>query len=370
VPFGKFFFFLFLSNGMNEIIFFTSFLVGVALVLLLDLGVFSKKSHVISFKEAAAWSVVWIVLALSFYAFLYSSGEIIHGISNIEDLQRIDALYGEKEVEIIPNDFETSLQNYRRNLSLEFITGYLLEYSLSVDNIFVVILIFASFGVREAYFKKVLFWGILGAVVMRFTFIFSGAALIHQFEWIIYLFGAFLVYTGFKMFKESSSGEDEKIDPQNHPVVKFLAKYFSVYPRYVGSRFFVRRNKNTPLYITPLFVVVIVIEATDLIFAVDSIPAIFGVTKDPYIVFFSNIFAILGLRSMFFFLSNIMHIFHYLKTGLAFLLSFIGLKMLFGHWLKSYGFKTEYSIYVILTILAISIIASLLFPKEKKKVKD
>jgi tellurite resistance protein TerC len=245
-------------------------------------------------------------------------------------------------------------------MALEFITGYLIEYALSVDNIFIIILIFSSFKVKEQFYKKVLFWGILGAIVMRFSFIFLGSALMQEFEWILYIFGGFLTLTGIKMFFDRD--EEDEIDSINHPVVKFASKYFNVYPRYVGSHFFVKKLGKT--LITPLFVVLMIIEFTDLIFAVDSVPAVFAVTKDPFLVFFSNIFAILGLRSMFFFLSNIMHLFHYLKLGLAFLLIFIGLKMLGHHLLEEIGFKNAYSLYIILTILAGSVVASLVFPKK------
>ncbi len=249
-------------------------------------------------------------------------------------------------------------------MALEFITGYVVEYALSVDNIFVIIVIFTSFSVREIYYKKVLFWGILGAIIMRFGFIFLGGALIQKADWILYIFGAFLIFTGIRMFLNRD--DDDSIEPDKHPVVRLASRYFSVFPRYVGSHFFVRRRGK--ILVTPLFVVLLIIEFTDLIFAVDSVPAVFAVTKDPYVVFFSNIFAILGLRSMFFFLTNIMHLFHFLKTGLAALLLFIGGKMLAHHQLEKVGFRTEYSLYVILSILAISIIASLLFPKRSEEV--
>ncbi|MCS6966962.1 MAG: TerC family protein [Cytophagales bacterium] len=347
----------------NEVLFFAGFIVFVVGMLALDLGVFSKKDHVVKFKEAAAWSAVWVLFALGFYVLLDRQGHLIHGIENYQQLQAVVDTYMRGKLVLYPDDFERSLATYCNTLSLEFITGYLLEYSLSVDNIFVIIMIFTSFGVREKFYKKVLFWGILGAIVMRFVFIFAGAALIHHFSWIMYLFGCFLIYTGIKMFSERK--QEEEIDPSKHPVVKFAAKYFRVYPRYVGNRFFVKRRKGH-WHITPLFVVVMIIEFTDLIFAVDSVPAVFSVTQDPYVVFFSNIFAILGLRSMFFFLSNIIHIFHYLKVGLSFLLSFIGFKMIAHQWLTEWGFKTVHSLYIILAILGISIIASLLFPVKEK----
>ncbi|HAK30934.1 MAG TPA: hypothetical protein DCO90_17210, partial [Sphingobacterium sp.] len=212
----------------------------------------------------------------------------------------------------------------------------------------------------ERYYHKVLVWGILGAIIMRFLFIFLGATLIAKFGWILYVFGAFLVFTGVKMF--INRNQDEEVDPQNHPVVKFASRYFKVTPKLDGGHFF--HVENGVKYMTPLFLVLLVIEFTDLIFAVDSIPAIFSVTKDPYVVFFSNIFAILGLRSMFFLLVNIIHKFQYLKVGLAFLLVFIGLKMLLHHWLAEVGFTTTHSLIVIVGILALSIIASLLFPKK------
>jgi len=344
----------------NEIIFFSSFLVFIALMIFMDLGVFSKGNHVVKFREAASWSVVWILCAMAFYLIIDTNGDLIHGIDSYAKLQVLHKKFAD-HVHLVPGDFQQSLQNYRDNMSLEFITGYLVEYALSVDNIFVLILVFSSFGVREKYFKKVLFWGIMGAVVLRCLFIFIGSALLQQFDWIIYIFGAFLAYTGVKMFFESD--EDENIETDKHPVVKLVSKFLPVFPRYVGENFFVK--KDGKWMATPLFVVLMIIEFTDLIFAVDSVPAVFSVTKDPYIVFFSNIFAILGLRSMFFFLANILHIFHYLNYGLALLLTYIGTKMLAHHWLKEVGFTNSHSLIIIISILALSILASLLFPKKK-----
>ena len=238
----------------------------------------------------------------------------------------------------------------------------MVEYALSVDNIFVIVLIFSAFAVNKHHYHKVLFWGIIGAVLMRFAFIFVGATLITHFHWILYLFGAFLVYTGITMF--INRNQEDEIDPQNHKIVKFASKRFAVHPNFVSDRFFIRiANKKL---ITPLFLVLIIIEVTDLVFAVDSIPAIFSITKDPYIVFFSNIFAILGLRSMFFLLVNIIDKFHYLKIGLAVLLTFIGVKMLAANYVDRIGLTTGNSLLIILGILVVSIIASLLFPKSDK----
>ena len=343
----------------HEVIFFGGFIVFIALMLAVDLGLFSKSNQTISLKQAAIMSAVWVAFALGFYTLLRIWGDELHNIDNYTQLAAVTKKHLHN-IQLIPDNFAASLALYKKNLALEFITGYVVEYALSVDNIFVMVLIFGSFGVKPEYYHKVLVWGIIGAVLLRFMFIFLGAALISKFGWILYIFGVFLVYTGVMMFIERNA-EDE-IDPKNHSVVKFASKYFAVYPDFVNGRFFHRENAKK--YITPLFLVLLVIEFTDLIFAVDSIPAIFAVTKDPYIVFFSNIFAILGLRSMFFLLVNIIHKFHYLKTGLAFLLVFIGAKMLLHHWLTAWGFTTSHSLIVIVGILAISVIASLVFPQK------
>jgi tellurite resistance protein TerC len=261
-----------------------------------------------------------------------------------------------------PANFPGSLALYRSNLSLEFITGYVVEYALSVDNIFVMVLIFTAFAVDPKYYHKVLIWGIIGAIVMRFLFIFLGSALIDRFHWVLYIFGAFLVYTGIMMF--INRNQRQEIDTENHSVVKFTSRYFAVHPRFEQGKFFF--NAGGRKLITPLFLVLMIIEVSDLVFDVDSIPAIFSVTKDPYIVFFSNIFAILGLRSMFFLLVNIIEKFRFLKVGLSALLAFIGLKMLGGDYAAKLGLTTGVSLLVILGILAISIIASLLIPGKKQ----
>jgi tellurite resistance protein TerC len=347
----------------NELIFSIGFLLFITLILALDLGLFSKKEHVISLKQAGIMSFIMIVLAIGFYFVLITEGHQLHGITDYNRLQYIVDKH-QHPIKLIPDDFAASLALYRQNLGLEFLTGYVIEYALSIDNIFVIVLVFSAFRVEEKYYHRVLFWGILGAVVMRFTFIFLGAALIAKFAWILYVFGAFLAFTGIKMFFEKD--EENKIDTHNHPVVKWASKIFSVHPKFEGKKFFVTINHKR--YITPLFLVLLIVEFTDLIFAVDSIPAIFIVTKDPFIVFFSNIFAILGLRSMFFLLVNIIHKFHYLKTGLAVLLTFIGVKMLAHNYLKDWGFTTQHSLIVIIAILTISIVASLVFPKKKATI--
>ena len=344
----------------NESIFFGSFLLFIILMLSIDLGIFNKTDKKVGMKEAAVMSFIWVSFAIGFYFVLLSEGEVLHDINNFAQLKEITTKHLHN-ITLIPGNYAESLSHYKQNLALEFLTGYVIEYALSVDNIFVMVLIFSAFNVNEKYYHRVLFWGIIGAVIMRFLFIFLGSTLINEFGWILYLFGAFLVYTGVMMF--INRGEDESIDPENHKVVRFASRHFSVHPEYVGNKFFVKINGKR--MITPLFIVLLIVEFTDLIFAVDSIPAIFAVTKDPYIVFFSNIFAILGLRSMFFLLVNVIHKFHYLKTGLSFLLIFIGVKMLGHHWLSEWGFKTSHSLFVILFILTASIVASLVFPKKK-----
>ena len=347
----------------SETIFFSAFALFVLLIMAVDLGVFSKqKSHVVHFKEAAIWSAIWVALSVAFYFFLQNYGYLVHGIDSFARLSEVQNLYA-GHVGLVPGNFAASLARFQKNMALEYITGYLVEYSLSADNIFVFILIFKSFGVQERFYKKILVYGILGAIVLRFIFIFLGSALIQRFEWIMFLFGAFLVYTGIQLFFQKE--DDETINPSKHPVVRFASKYLSVYNRNVTDNFFIRRKSDRKLFVTPLFIIVIVVAFTDLVFAVDSIPAIFSITKDPYIVFFSNVFAIMGLRSMFFFLSSIMSQFRFLKVGLAVLLTFIGGKMLAEPWLHDVGFQPVYSLYIIVAILGISILASWLIPEKK-----
>lgn len=346
----------------SELIFVIGFIVFVLAMLAIDLGLFSKPGEPVTLKRAAIMSLIWISFALVFYSLLLKFGDKLHSINTFDELQAINKLHFHN-LKLNPTDFAGSLELYRQNIGLEFITGYIVEYALSVDNIFVIVLVFAAFKVSQKHYHKVLFWGIIGAIVMRFMFIFLGAALITRFEWILYIFGAFLVYTGVMMFVNRN--KDEEIDTENHKIVKLASKYFAVHPKFEGDKFFIK--KNTKNYITPLFVVLLIIEFTDLIFAVDSIPAVFSVTKDPYLVFFSNIFAILGLRSMFFLLVNIIDKFHYLKIGLALLLVFIGAKMLASHYAEAIGLTITKSLIIILLILVVSIVASLMFPKNEAK---
>ena len=294
------------------------FNVFVLAMLALDLGVFHRKAHVVTLKESLSWTAVWVTLALIFNL----------GIAHYMGPQK----------------------------GLEFFTGYVIEKSLSVDNVFVFALLFSYFAVPPIYQHKVLFWGILGALVMRAIMIFLGAALIAKFSWIIYVFGAFLILTGIKMIVK----REEEIHPERNPLVRWFKKLMPVTNDYRGDRFFVRENGVRMA--TPLFVVLLLVEFSDLIFAVDSIPAIFAVTKDPFIVYTSNVFAILGLRSLYFALAGVMDKFHYLKIGLGVVLSFVGVKMLLGH--TAWKIDTHVSLGVIVGVLAISVIVSLLRPRK------
>jgi tellurite resistance protein TerC len=301
-------------------------------MLALDLGVFHRKSHAVSTKEALIWSLVWISLSLVFNAVIY--------------------LYWDR---MMPN---SSYSNSEAGLA--FLTGYLIEKALSVDNIFVFILIFSFFSVPAAYQHRVLFWGILGALVMRGMMIFAGVALLKQFHWVIYIFGAFLIFTGIRM----AFHRDEEIKPDQNPVVRFFRKLMPVTQTFEDDKFFIRRAGT--LMATPLFLVLLIVESTDLVFAVDSIPAIFAVTQEPFIVYTSNIFAILGLRALYFLLANVMDKFQYLKLGLSAVLTFVGVKMVI---VDLYKIPVGISLGIIAGILTVSIIASLWKKKDSKPAK-
>ncbi len=346
--------------NLQEVLIFSGFLLFIVVLLILDIGIFHKTPREISFKKALIWTTGWVSLSLIFWGVLYLFGDHIHGIEdgNISQLKDIIEKY-KHPISTDTNDFEYLMAKYRQNLGLEYITGYLIEYALSVDNIFVILMIFYSFGLQKKYYHKVLFWGILGAIIMRFLFIFISSALIHQFAWILYGFGLLLVFTGIKMFVDRN--QDETFDTSEHKVVIFASRIFRVDSEYKGEKFFLR--KDGKLYVTTLFIILLVIEFTDVIFAVDSVPAIFSITQDPYIVYFSNIFAIIGLRSLFFLIQNIVEKFRFLKIGLSVLLVFIGVKMIIHDF---YKIDTIYSLSGVLAILVISIVLSILFPAENK----
>jgi tellurite resistance protein TerC len=348
---------------MSDSLFLVIFLVIVLGILMFDLLVIGRKQHVVSFREAAIWSAVWISLALVFFVFLRWRGEIIH--SQIHDLSslkdHLKEFYPALSVDGLA--YNDALLLFRQALSLNFLSGYLVEETLSLDNLFVILMLLINFSVPLKLYKKILFWGILGAVVLRFIFIFAGAALIHRFEWILYIFGLFLLYTGIMMMIKKDRDAAGK-DMKNHFIIRFTKRIFSVEESYDSESFFLR--KEGKLWITPLLLVLILVEFSDVLFAMDSIPAIFGITRDPFVVFYSNIFAIIGLRSLFFLLANLKDRFRFLKTGISLLLCFIGLKLLLEHQFVNWGFKTVHSLYVIATVIGLSILFSFLI-KEKKE---
>jgi len=300
------------------ILFWVLFNLFVVTMLVLDLGVFNRRAHTIKFREALVWSAVWIALALVFGVVVY----FWHG----------------------------------RTASLEFATGYLIELSLSVDNLFVFLVIFRYFRVPDKLQHRVLFWGILGALITRGFFIIAGVGLIQRFHWIIYVFGALLVYSGIKLIRQG----DEEIHPERNPVLRLFRRWMPVTEDYVGEKFWVRRPG---LYATPLVIVLLVVETTDILFAVDSIPAVLAITLNAFIVYTSNVFAILGLRSMYFAVAGMMDLFEYLHYGLSAVLILIGAKMLTSHY---YTVPTHVALMVVAGVLLVSVSASLIFPARKK----
>jgi len=310
----------FASLGQNVLIFWILFNLFVLAMLGVDLGVFHRPGHTIKFREALAWSVLWIALAAAFAVLL--------------------------------------LFWRGRTASLEFVTGYVIELSLSVDNLFVFLLIFRYFKVPSQHQHHVLFWGILGALVMRGIFIVMGVGLIRRFHWIVYLFGALLLYSGAKLLRQ----DEVDIDPEKNPVLRLFRRWIPVTREYHGDRFFVRLPR---LYATPLVVVLLVVETTDLLFAVDSIPAVLAITLNAFIVYTSNVFAILGLRSMYFALAGMMEIFHYLHYGLSVVLMFVGAKMLLSHYVH---IPTGIALGVVASVLLISVLASVLHPQKKNSL--
>lgn len=302
-----------------EVWLYVGFLVMVSVFLALDLGVFNRTPHVVKLSEALGWTAVWVTLALAFNGFVY----------------------------------------YTRGpvAAKEFFAGYLLEQSLSVDNIFVIILILRYFKVAPQYHHKVLFWGIVGAILMRGLMIGVGAALIHAFDWIFYVFGGFLLFTGIRM----AFAQEDPEELSENALVRLSRKFLRITDEFHQDHFTV--IKDGLRYFTPLFVVLLTVEFTDLVFAVDSIPAIFAVTDDTFIVFTSNIFAVMGLRSLFFAVAGVMNLFHYLKYGLSLILSFIGVKMIIQNW---YHVPIDVALGVIAGVLGISIVASMMFPEKPK----
>ena len=304
---------------MHSIWSWIGFNVFVLAMLALDLGVFHRKAHSVSVREAFGWSAFWIALALTFNL----------GVAHF----------------------------LGRQAGLEFLTGYLIEKALSVDNLFVFVLVFSYFRVPAKYQHRVLFWGILGALLMRGAMIAAGAALIERFHWIIYVFGAFLVVTGIRM----AFHDESDIDPEHNPVLRLVKRLMPITHEYDGQRLFTRDRVTARRVATPLFIVLAFVETTDVVFALDSIPAIFAITKDPFIVYTSNVFAILGLRSLYFLLAGVIHKFHFLKLGLAVVLVFVGVKMLIESWIH---IPVGLSLGFVALVLGCAVGASLIWPKE------
>ena len=318
-----------LFNGLpeEETILFGIFAVIIILFLVLDLGLFHKQAHKISTKSALYQSIFWVVVSTLFGVFIL--------------------LYDESGTEG----------------AVQYFSAYLTEYALSVDNIFVILLILKYFKVNEAYYHKVLFWGILGAIVFRGIFIFVGTFLIEQFHWILYIFGVLLIYSGIRIYFEDG---DEKIDPEKNPILRFCKKYLPMSNHEHGGNFVIRQNGK--LLFTPLFLVIVLIESTDLIFAMDSIPAAFAITQNPFLIYTSNIFAVMGLRAMFFLLAGIIDKFYLLQKGLSVILFFIGAKMLLDIWHIEINVYLSFT--VIIVTLTLSIVFSVLIPKKAKQTEE
>lgn len=302
------------------------FNIGVLIMLVLDLAVFQRKNHKVSIRESLTWTFIWIAIALAFNLWLYLSPD------------------------------------FTQEQSEAFLTGYLIEKALSIDNLFVFLMLFRYFKVPDPFQHKVLFYGIVGALVMRAIFIFAGIGLLNRFDWLMYIFGAFLLYTGFKIFVTQ---DDHGADPYKNPLIRLLRRWFRITPTYHDSKFFVRQGGK--LFATPMFLVLVAVETTDVVFALDSIPAILAITRDSFIVYTSNVFAILGLRALYFALSGIMSMFRYLQYGLSFILIFVGIKMLISEW---HHINPRISLFVVLGVLTLSIVASLIANKLKGPMKD
>jgi len=322
--------------------FYGGFTLFVLLLLALDLGVFHREAHEVGFKEAATWSVVWVALALAF-----NYGFYLFALNRFPSDARLAGVPG----------FDPAAA--ARQVGLEFLTGYIVEKSLAVDNIFVFVVVFTFFSIPRKYQHRVLFYGIIGALIFRAIFIGLGSVLM-QYKWIVIIFGVFLILTGVKMFFAPEKG----IDPEKNPVIRLFKRFVPVTPQLHGQNFFVRLEDR--LFATPLFVSLLFLEISDVIFAVDSVPAIFALTREPLIVFTSNVFAILGLRAMYFMLAGAVDKFYLLKFGLAIVLIFVGLKMV---WLnEAFGgkFPIRWSLGIILAVIAVSVTLSVIFPRPAR----
>lgn len=323
------------SGDRQETVLFGVFLAVIIVFMVVDLGLFHKQAHKITTKSALYQSIFWVSISTVFGLLIYFNGPYVHLEAGV------------------PTNLSGS------DAAVLYFSTYLTEYALSVDNIFVILLILKYFKVDETYYHKVLFWGILGAIVFRAIFIFVGAILIHKFHWILYIFGVFLIYSGIRIYFEDG---DEKIEPEKNPILKICRKYLPISATDKGGQFFFKENGK--LFFTPLFLVIILIETTDLIFAVDSIPAAFAITQNEFLIYTSNIFAVMGLRAMFFLLAGIIDKFYLLQKGLSIILFFIGAKMLLE--IFHIDLNVYLSFTVIIATLTLSIVFSVLIPRKAK----
>ena len=322
---------LFTEDSVRETILFGIFAVIILLFLILDLGIFNKKAHVVTTKSALYQSIFWVIISTLFGLFIYL--------------------------------YDNSGDGDRAKNAIEYFSAYLTEYALSVDNIFVILLILKYFKVEQLYYHRILFWGIFGAIVFRACFIFLSAMVIAEYKWILYIFGVFLIYSGIRIYFEDG---DEKIDPEKNPIMKFCKRYLPMSTRSEGGAFLIRESGK--LLFTPLFLVIVLIETTDLIFAMDSIPAAFAITQNPFLIYTSNIFAVMGLRAMFFLLAGIIDKFYLLQKGLSIILFFIGAKMLLEIWHIDVDVYLSFT--VIIATLTLSIILSVLSPRKAEENEE
>jgi tellurite resistance protein TerC len=349
----------------HQVLAWSAFGISILVMLLLDLGVFNSKEKDVSMKDALTWSLIWILSALAFCGAIYfqliDAGGTLNAKAVAADVAEPDP--DAPPIELTPKE-KGALASQN---AAEFLTGYLLEEMLSVDNLFVFVLIFQFFRVPASYQRTVLYWGIIGAIFFRAIFIVLGLALIERFSWTLYLFGIFLIYTGIKLMVKS---DDDEIQLERNIIFRMFRRVFPMTKEYQGRKFLVRNEGK--LYTTPLLLVLFIVETTDIVFAVDSIPAIFGVTKNPFIIYTSNVFAIMGLRSMYFALAGLMQQFHYLKYGLSIILTYVGVKMVVEHYLEHaypeshFKMAPQWSLLIIVTILASCVIVSRLYPPKEE----
>ncbi len=342
---------------MIQIALFCLFIVAVLFAIRWDLN--SNKGLELTIKQASLRTIMWFAIGLGFSILLFFFYHHFHQFYHINQFLNYKVTYQSQFQIVTHGDIQQTINNFNKNAAVLFLSGFFIEYALSMDNLFVILLIFQSYKVSPTNQRKLLSYGIWGAIIMRFIFIFAGSALVSQFHFILYIFAIFLIYSGFKIMLQKE--EDENFDPQSSKLVKFASKLVKINHQAPATKLWYR--SNGALFFTPLFLILLVVEFSDVIFAVDSVPAIFGITTDAYLVFFANIFAIIGLRSLFFVLGASINKFYALQYGLSLVLIFIGCKMLFQHWFHQIGFNHMHNLLTLITILGGSIAFSLIFPK-------